>query len=334
MATLALVGAALCATGPAGAADQRSAALAESLFREAKRLVSAGDYDEACPKFAESHRLDPQLGTLLHLATCHEQQGKTASAWAEFGEAAEWAAKESDSRREKLARGRMTAIEPKLAHLMVELGAHQEGLQLTLDGSPLGLASLATPLPVDPGEHVLEAKVPGAEAWSHQVTVTKPGEVVEVSVPKLAGKAPAGDSDAVGDSDGSASTPGQAIRISGWVIGGVGLAGMVVMAVFGARASSQASDADELCSGSYCTEEGLDGWDDAYTSADIATAAFVVGAVCLATGLTLVLAAPSSDDEGNEQTETALRVEASVQPLLGRPAAGPVGATLQLGFSW
>ena len=45
--------------------------MAESLFREGKRLSSEKKFSEACPKFEESYRLDPGLGTLLNLATCH-----------------------------------------------------------------------------------------------------------------------------------------------------------------------------------------------------------------------------------------------------------------------
>src|SRR5688500_18545046 len=63
-------------------------ALAEVLFREGRQLLQRGETDAACEKFAESHRLDEALGTLLNLAVCHESQGRFASAWAEFHQAA------------------------------------------------------------------------------------------------------------------------------------------------------------------------------------------------------------------------------------------------------
>ena len=62
-------------------------ALSEALFREGKTLLQEGKFDQACPKLAESHRLDPAGGTLVTLGLCYEGAGKTASAWVVFGDA-------------------------------------------------------------------------------------------------------------------------------------------------------------------------------------------------------------------------------------------------------
>ena len=69
-------------------AQERDPAAAQALFDQGQALVNAGKPEEACPKLAESYRLDPGIGTQFHLAACHELEGRIASAWAEFLEVA------------------------------------------------------------------------------------------------------------------------------------------------------------------------------------------------------------------------------------------------------
>src|SRR4051795_11986152 len=86
---------ALTLAAPARAGDS---AAAEALFQQAKMLTEQQRYDEACPKFAASYKLDKTLGTLLNLADCEEHIDHVASAWAHWGEAVELAQKTGDKR--------------------------------------------------------------------------------------------------------------------------------------------------------------------------------------------------------------------------------------------
>jgi len=138
------------------------AAAAEALFNEAQKLVAAGDYQGACPKFAESLRLDAGIGVMLYLADCYERTGRTASAWAEFKEAEELATKQAD-RRAATAHQRAAAIEPTLARLVVrvEPGADVPGLELHRDTTLVGRPQWGSSVPVDPGPHTIVVSAPG-----------------------------------------------------------------------------------------------------------------------------------------------------------------------------
>src|SRR5260221_7405355 len=70
-------------------AAPRDPAAAEALFRAGRAAADKGDYVTACPKFEESNRLDPEVGTVFNLADCDEHLGKVASAWQLFKEVAQ-----------------------------------------------------------------------------------------------------------------------------------------------------------------------------------------------------------------------------------------------------
>lgn len=88
---------------------------ASVLFEQGREAFVAGNLLEACPKLAESYRLDPATGTLMALALCHEQEGKLALAWAELEEALQRAQQEGRADREKYVKERMEALRPRMA---------------------------------------------------------------------------------------------------------------------------------------------------------------------------------------------------------------------------
>jgi hypothetical protein len=82
---LGVVAAAILA--PLCASAQTDPVAAQALFDEAKRLMASGNNAAACPKLAESQRLDPGVGTLLNLGECYVKIDKLSRAWTTFLEA-------------------------------------------------------------------------------------------------------------------------------------------------------------------------------------------------------------------------------------------------------
>lgn len=163
-------------------------ALSEALFREGKALMQERKFDLACPKLAESQRLDPGGGTLITVGLCYEGAGKTASAWVVFGEALMTAERDKRADRVKLTREHIAALEPKLSYLTIELAPEGIGtteFTLTRDGANVNRAALGTASAVDPGKHVINVAADGFTPRVIEVEVGPNGDRKKVVVPAL-----------------------------------------------------------------------------------------------------------------------------------------------------
>jgi hypothetical protein len=282
---------------PVFAQSGSNKAAAEALFSEGRSLASTGKCDEAIPKFQASQKLDPGVGTLLNLADCYEQVGKTASAWAEYREVIALARAAGSKEREELATQKAKALEPKLSRLAIKVSGDASGLSITRDGEALESAELGVAIPVDPGTHVIEASAPGKQKFSQSVEVGKDGDSKVVEIPALADGGEAGPGPGPGEP--AKSGGGSAQGTMGLVMGGVGIVGVAVGAVFGLSASSKWKDAKAECS-DYpygCGSEGVALQDDAKSAATISTIGFIAGGVLLAGGAALWLTAGSGDEQ-------------------------------------
>ena len=129
---------------------------AEALFNEGRTLMDAGDYVHACPKLAESQRMDPGTGTLLNLGICYQKAGKTASAWGTFKEAAVLARRDNRADRVTYAQEQIALLEPGLSYLTVVVSDATKtiGLAVQVDGAALGEGAWGTAIPTDPGRTI------------------------------------------------------------------------------------------------------------------------------------------------------------------------------------
>ena len=113
------LGIALLSTRARAQSSDTNRQIAETLFEQGRALMEQKKYAEACPKLAESQRLDPGGGTLLNLALCHELEGKTATAQSEFKEALGQAARDGRADREELAKEHLAALEKRIIRIQV-----------------------------------------------------------------------------------------------------------------------------------------------------------------------------------------------------------------------
>ena len=300
-------------------AQSSDKAASDALFEQGKKLMTDGAFGQACPKFAESLRLDPGIGTMLRLADCYEKNGQTASAWAQFREAAQVAARANDN-REKIAKRRATELEASLPKLSITVAADAQipGLVIKRDGETIGTATLGIEIPIDPGPHTVTASAPKKKTWTSLIEVPNAAGTRTVAVPMLedgpvmagAGPAPtttpstnavpgteddkSGDAHPSADAGASKSTWSTQKTLA-LVAGGVGGLGLVMGAFMGLSASSDldASNADGHCrADNHCDLQGADLRDSYKNKALASTIGFIIGGVALAGAGVLWFTAP------------------------------------------
>lgn len=282
---------------PTSSSSPSARAESDRLFREGKKLYDAGKLKEACDALAKSDELDPAIGTLGLLASCHEKRGDLVTAWKAYLETARRAEVKRDSRGE-YATQQAEALKARLGWLTVRSLGQEPGLEVTRDDKAMLGSELGAEMPVNPGAHSIAARAPDTREWRTSFTL-KEGERRAVEVPAL-------------ESLGSPFPP----RWLAWAVGGVGVAGIGVGIASGTVALSEnsASNDPSVCAP---TARMCDPRDTALTAATVSTVAFSVGVAALAAGTVLYVL---SMDDG-PKAAAQVRIAPTV-------SSGEVGALL------
>lgn len=296
--------------------------VAQALFDAARKLTASKSWAEACPKFAESQRIDPSLGTQYYLADCYEQIGKLSAAQTHFLEVAGKARAAGQVQRADFAKKRAEALGPRIPKLTIDVSAEArraDGLTVTRDGHAVTEMQWGLQIPIDMGKHTIVATARGDRRWEQTIDVTREGATLTVTIPALAvapRARPGGD--ASQNDDAPASPGGSPLRTAGFVVGALGLAGLGVGGAFGvvALTKNNASKADGHCDAkNRCDATGLDLRSASFTAATVSTVAMIAGGVALAGGIVLVAIAPKRRDP---QATTAISIGPSSISMVGR----------------
>ncbi len=297
----------------ADSADDK-AARAELLFREAEAFFAAGEIAGACAKLAESHRLDPGIGTLINLGLCHERQGRTATAIAELREALVAATAKDQAERVRLLNEEIARLEPRLTKIVLVRDAGP-AVDVYLDGARVPANAFEIAFPIDPGMHSLVVTATGMRRLSVPLSVSDAPTVQPVYLPPLEVETPLAP-------PLPASTPPTThpARTVGFVLLGVAAVGLGVGTTLGVVALSDKSRADERCVPGVvkcASPDGVAANDRAQTEATIASFVFATAIAAGIGGAYLVLTAP--------RTSTSARIA---------PRAHARGGGLALEATW
>lgn len=267
---------------------------ADRLFEEGRTLAKAGNYAEACDRFAKSLQIERTIGTELNLADCHQQLGHLREAWGLFIAAEGEAEANGDPKRATFARERATAIEPKMTTMVVRVA------QPALPGLVLTISGRVTPAAreihehADPGVIDVIATAPNLPHVKRTVTGTA-GATVVVEIPPL---------------DTNAVTPPTPVEVEtegprdrgrvrlAYGFGAGGLACAITAATFTLigrsdyRTAAQGAHCESVTGGVSCDDIGTRAIHDAQRLADIGTVFAIASGALVATGAIVYVTAP------------------------------------------
>jgi hypothetical protein len=230
-------------TAPVTAADP------DKLFTEAMNLIAEEKYVEAIPKLEETQRLDPGIGTQFNLAICYAKTGRLALAWKNFRQVETLAGAAGKKERAEAARAKLAELRPRLPTIAVRL-TNPSAVTVSVDGEIVSSSDLAF-IPLDPGEHKVEASAPGREPFAENVTIAgAEGERHDVVVPALALLETKTEIRTVTEETTNTR------RTLGYVFGSVGIAGVVAATVTGILILSDKSTASQRCKPDCVTATG------------------------------------------------------------------------------
>lgn len=322
----AVLGAMVLAVAPRAHA-QDSTPIAESLFRDARARLDEGKIHEACDLFARSDKVQHALGTLLNLAACHQKEGKTATAWAEFQEAAAEATRAGDKARAGFAQDQVDALEKNLHRVSIDVGDPLPGMKVELDGAALDRAVWGTPLPLDPGPHTVQVTADGYAPYVHKVDVPQTGGTEHVQVqlqPPTAAPPPVPTTVATAP----AAQPHHGtdpLLLGGITALGVGAISFGIAIGFGADMASKLSTRDSLCApGAPCfSQAAFDADHTARVDQGWMFATGAIGIVGLAAGAVLVVLSTTHHEKSTEK------------PWFGvQPWGAPTGGGVMVAGGW
>jgi hypothetical protein len=304
-----LLALALVSLAASGAhADDRSAA---RLYNEGLQLYKDKQYAEACPLLERSLAASPMIRTRGALALCYEASGKYASAYNTWRAVAEQAAEAGavESAMLKRAVEKTEQLVARITRMVFEPADSPTGLQVWLDGRLLAASELNVPVPVDPGEHTIEAKAPERVDWksTFQIAATGAGETRRLPIGPLAPIVPVhGDARPPPDQPPPVQPPAAPVvekppptpplKYAAVASASTGLVAVAVGTIyaFGARSKWADAKAHDCDGKGVCRNNtGVELVNDAASKATIATISWVAGVALIGGGAAMWFLAPS-----------------------------------------
>ena len=270
---------------PAAASDADALKRAREQFGQALALQTGGDWAGALALLKEVAAVKPTPQVRFNIALCEERLGRLVAALGDYELAGADAQAQKADQVQQEVDSRLESLKARVPRVVVKRGAGADSATISLDGVSLGDSVLNSPLPLDPGPHVVEAAGAGflpfkqafrvAEQETATIEVTL--QLVPVKPPPPVAPPP--------------PAPPQTMRTAGFVVGGAGIASLLASGAMFYLRHTTISDLDRQCGGdrSSCPDSARSTIDRGKLYTTLGNVTLAVGAAGLGVGAVLVV---------------------------------------------
>jgi hypothetical protein len=278
----------------AWAQDTKDLARARERFKEGAASQAAGDFARALEAYKDVALVKSSAQVRFNIATCEEKLGDYVRAVGSYRLAAMEATRSNAKELADAVQKALADLEPRIPMLLVKRGDGAAVAEVTLDGRPLANPSIGVEFQVNPGPHTVGATAPDRQPFKSEVTVAdRDHQVVELVLKARPAPVVAAVVTPVEPPPEPPPPPPSTrpMRTAGFVVGGVGVVGLVISGAFFGLRQSAISTLNNECGANMmsCPASALSTKNGGATDATVSTATLFVGLAALATGTTLLV---------------------------------------------
>lgn len=218
-------------------------------FKAAQQLYDKGDFAGALILFQQVVELNGSPNARLYVARCQRELGKLPEAYEELTitirEADALAAKEERyAATRDAAAAERAALLSKIATLTIAIVNPPTDLVLKVNGRTIDTRRLTEPLAVEPGAIVIEASATNVKPFRKELTVVAgTSEAVPIALEALSAQ----------NAKPVMKKSGGTVRLAGFGVLGLGVAGWATFAIAGSMANSKYDKLYDECGGGPCS---------------------------------------------------------------------------------
>ena len=267
-------------------------------FSEALEHFHAGRFDQAMPLFRDIVAATASPNVHLYYARSLRELGRLALAHEHMQQTVREATAKAKTEERYVATrdaaaSELAELEARVGKLILVLVGDAPNAAATVNGVELRSDQIAKPFAVMPGSVAIVASAAGRQSAERTLTVAAgTTETVTLSLATAAstspdpGQAPS-DPD---EGEDDVPTTGGEIRMAGFAVAGLGVAGMVMFGVSKALADAKFDSVNEDCGQTRCTDPAFaDEIDEGKTLDALTNVGLIVGVVGLAGGAAMII---------------------------------------------